>query len=138
MGPRSSLPGDSLRTTGDMRNPPPVAPAGSDPASAAFQATANPSQLESHASGYPDLHRASSGPKPDGSLPTLYPGYEGRAATDTTRGQDSSVPYFAPGEDSNPRLPSRLDGKIRTCGLHVPNVACYQTAPHLDKLYLLG
>ena len=27
--------------------------------------------------------------------------------------------------------------KIRTCGLYVPNVALYQTEPHLDGVYLI-
>ena len=51
-----------------------VAPTGSDPASAAFQAAANPSQLESHQVGKQGLEPRPPGPKPGALTLTLHPG----------------------------------------------------------------
>src|SRR5580658_4503264 len=51
-----------------------VAPAGSEPASAAFQATANPSQLESHEVGKQGLEPCPPGPRPGALTLTLHPG----------------------------------------------------------------
>jgi hypothetical protein len=53
--------------------PPAVAPAGSDPASAAFQAAANPSQLESHEVGKQGLEPRPPGPKPGALTLTPHP-----------------------------------------------------------------
>src|SRR5258705_159673 len=54
-----------------------VALAGSDPASAAFHAAANPSQLESHRVGKQGLEPRLPGPRPGALTLTPHPGGEG-------------------------------------------------------------
>src|SRR5580698_4469765 len=102
--------------------PPAVAPAGSDPASAAFQATANPSQLESHEVGKQGLEPRPPGPRPGALTLTLHPG-ELPLNTVETRGIEPRRRRLQGAPATSATHPQRRRGMGRG-GLRAGSAAC--------------